>query len=326
MLGRDYLGGAKYPDLILREHPKGWAAGFFAETFGNALPIIEKLANTGRCPLIRVQLLWSDTHTFTHSDTMRAVEIAKKIEVIARKNKRVKFELSPFCEHNLKNPDQALEAIKMVAPSCTPVNCPWQGALSSRFKNEVHGYHAKPRGRYNYSTDGDSCVDINITKMKRLHKDADVFFFWHPADNGKLNTSDPTPRPERKAWPTEALQDSIIYLKNKRGKTSLPEKFIYKSHADRHETPPEPRAYKPVLIAPVKAARFELVAKNGQVVGVLPYYGTFDGGGYRYYLGEYGYQVAEKAIRIQGSPVVELRANGKVYGKINPAFRDGSFR
>ena len=41
MYGLDHLGGAKYPDLLVREHPNGWAAGFFANTFGNAWPTIQ---------------------------------------------------------------------------------------------------------------------------------------------------------------------------------------------------------------------------------------------------------------------------------------------
>ena len=106
----------------------------------------------------------------------------------------------------------------------------------------------------------------------------------------------------------------------------LPKGYIWKSHADRHNTPPEARAYKPVLIAPVKAPRAELVTENGQVVAVSSQAQTFNGGGWRYYFSQYGYQLAEKARRIHGKGTVSLRLNGKVVGTLNPAFRAGSFR
>jgi hypothetical protein len=87
-----------------------------------------------------------------------------------------------------------------------------------------------------------------------------------------------------------------------------------------------------VLITPKKIARYELKADNGQIVGALPYYGTYDTKPkelvqrYRYYLGQWGYQMAEKAVRIQGHPVVSLVENGKVVGKLNTAHRENEYR
>lgn len=326
MWGLDLLGLSRFEQTAVNEFPEGWALGAFAVTFGDALPSIRKVIETGRCPHVRVQCLWSDTHSFGPSDIHTLTAIARRYEKLSTRFPSVRFELSPFCEHNLSDPDHYLDIVKQEAPSCFPVNTPWQGALSKRYKNEVHGDHARPKGRYNYSFDGTSAVDADVQKFKRQHDSADVFFFWVPQFNGKKNSADSTPRPERKAWPTPALIDSVIYLHNKRGKVSFDAPRLWKSHADQHDVPPEPRALKPVIIIAEKVPELVLKASNGQVIATAPYYGPFSGGGHRYYLGDWGFLVAERAIRIQGSPVVQVCAKNKVIGTVNPAFRAGTFR
>jgi hypothetical protein len=327
MYGLDYLGLPKFVDLAVREHPAGWAAGCFANTFGNALPAVRRLLETGRCPLFRVHLLWSDTHSFGAAEIPTVRRLAREYEILKRAFPQVVIEISPFCEHNLTNPDQYLEIVASEAPSCVPVNTPYKGAVSRKFKNEVHGSHAAPRGGYNYSWDGTSCVDGDVEKSKETHKSAQVYFFWLPQFNLRKNTNDTTPRPERKAVPTSNLIDSVIYLHRTKGETSLNRRHIWKSHADQHSVPvPEPRAHKPVFITPVDARRIELVADNGQVIAVMPRTSNFTDGRPLYRLPEFGYVVAEKAIRIHGKPTVKLVANGKQIGVVNPAYRDGAYR
>lgn len=326
MYGLDYLGLPKFADVAVREHPAGWAAGCFANTFGDALPAVRRLLETGRCPLFRVHLLWSDTHSFGASDVPAVRRLARQYELLKRAFPKMAIEVSPFCEHNIADPDPYLEIVANEAPSCIPVNTPWKGGLSRKYKNEVHGTHTAPRGAYNYSWDGNSCVDGDVEKSKVTHKRAQVYFWWHPAFNGRLNTNDKTPRPERKAWPTSDLIDSIIYLRTPAGEVKYRRNFLWKSHADRHETPPEPRAYKPVLIMPPKAKRVELVADNGQVVAVAGPALPFNDGRFRYYWNDYGFKIAEKAVRIHGKPTAKLVVDGRHLGIVNAAFRGGSFR
>jgi len=326
MYGLDYLGLPKFVDLAVKKHPQGWAAGCFAETFGNALPAIRKLLETGKCPLFRVHLMWSDAHNFGAGDIPNVRTLARRCELLKRAFPQVEIEVSPFCEHNLANPDPYLEIVKTEAPGCTPVNTPWKGGISKRFKNEIHGDHAALRGAYNYSWDGISCVDGDVEKNKAAHARAQVYFFWHPAFNGRLNTNDKTPRPERKAWPTADLIDSMIYLQNAAGSVKYRRNFLWKSHADRHESPPEPRAYKPVLIMPPQARKVELVADNGQVVATAGPALPFNDGRFRYYWNEYGYRIAENAVRLHGKPTAKLVVDGRELGVVNAAFRGGSFR
>lgn len=328
MWGLDFLGLPRYSDLAIREFPNGWALGCFGNTFGDSFPVVRELVLAGRTPHVRVHLLWSDTHSFSLQDVQKAIEESSRYNRLARNNKNVVIELSPFCEHNLPNPDQWLDMVAEKAPHCRIVNTPYKGAVSRKYKNEVHGPSSRPRGPYNYSYDGSSCVDSDVEAKKKQHARAEVHFFWVPQFNLRKNTNDKTPRPERKAVPTSGLIDSVIYLHNPAGSgIGVPRNFLWKSHADQHEAPiPEPRAHKPVLICPVQAERFELLADNGQVIRTAPYYGKFSDGRHRYYFGDYGYQLAEKAVRIQGHPVVHLRANGRLFGKVNPAFRAGDFR
>lgn len=338
MFGLDFLGLPKYPAVAAKEFPKGWALGAFAKEFGDALPTIQKIVATGKTPLVRVQLLWGGSgHSYSDNDIPAIIKEAQRYQKLAVKYPKVRFELSPFCEHNVPNPDFYLKIVATSAPACFPVNTPMHGAYSKKYKNETHDTDKALTGSYNFSFDGAMCVDADVTKAKETHGNAEVFFFWTSQFNLRLNTNDLTPLPARKAVPTAGLIQSVVYLSKDKGTTGLPEHYLWKSHADQHNAPvPEARALKPVLIAPVKADKFELVATNGKVVGTLSYYGPFAEDNpavprYRYYLNEFGYQVAQKASKLQGSPVLNLRpvsnkVAGGVVGKLNPAFREGKFR
>lgn len=331
MYGLDYLGGAKFGDLLVREHPAGWAAGFFANTFGNAWPVIEKLLATGRCPRVRIHAVWDDAHRYRPSEHDPVIKReAQRAAALAEKFPSVIVFFSPFCEHSIKGRElhELFRKVREWAGKCILVNSVWTGDTlhGAGVFNEVHGTHKKPQGDYIYSFDGLSAVDSDVEKIKRQYSDAHTFYFWHPAFNGRLNTNDKTPRPQRKAWPTSELIDSLIYLRLSAGEVKLPRNYLWKSHADRHNTPPEPRAYKPVLIMPPKVDRVELVADNGQVVAVSSRAQPFSDGRFRYYWDSYGYQIAEKARRIHGKPTCSLRVGGKIVGSLNPGFRAGAFR
>jgi hypothetical protein len=107
------------------------------------------------------------------------------------------------------------------------------------------------------------------------------------------------------------------YLATVKGETALPKSWLWKSHADQHDVPPEARAHKPVLLSPVKAKHFELVGDGGAVVGKSGGPQPFEDGRWRYYFPKFGYELPGR---------YELRAGGKVFGVINPGFREGEFR
>lgn len=102
-------------------------------------------------------------------------------------------------------------------------------------------------------------------------------------------------------------------------KTSLPKKWISKPMADPHKG--DAKSNKLCIISPVKAKFIVLTSKNWSTR--LPYFDTYKGGGYRYYSAGWGYEIAQRAEQIAGSPLCEVWANGKKYGVINPGFRYG---
>lgn len=341
-LGLDYLGGAKFKKLIIDQHPMGWAGGIFAETFGDAYSVVDELLATGRCPHFRVQLMWSDVHSFGDKDIPTITRLAKRYNVLARKYPHVILELSPFCEYNgLPNIDKYLDIVKANAPQCVPIASPNKGNknYSKRYRNEVHrdGGAIPSSGSYNFSYDGISAVDADIDADKLKYANCDLFFLWIPQMNGRRNSEDKTPRPQRKFFPDAKQLDSLIYIGNNlKGGTQFPAKWIGKSHADQHKMPREPRASKPVYITPpnFKPKSIELRADNGQLVGRLTYGGEFRDKatnkllGYRYYSASgFGYEMSEKAKRLQkGKAICSIYADGKFCGTCNPAFRDGTFR
>lgn len=333
--GLDYLGGAKYGNLILKEHPNGWAAGFFSyvDGFGDSLPVVDKLLATGRCPLVRIHLMWKDKHDFSEKDIPKIVSEAKRVAKLIVKYPSVEFRVSPCCEHGQSESFmvKVFGAIAPILSRAIPVNTPLhgKGAVLKSYINEFHGADKKPRasGRHMFSFDGTACVDANITEYKESYKDTEVFFFWDARFNGRWEDVDKTPRAKRTGYPDSNLIDSIIYLHRDKGQTKIEQRnAIYKSHSENKGSK-DPRAEKPVFISTSRAKEITLVASNGQTVGTFRYYGTFPGNRHRYYASEMGYQLAEKAKRIQnGNPVVNVFVNKRKIGFINPAFRDGSFR
>lgn len=116
---------------------------------------------------------------------------------------------------------------------------------------------------------------------------------------------------------------------------AFPKNCIGKSVSDQAKghAKPEGKDNKPVflikLAAKLKPNRIILKARNGQTVSISSVCQRWDQEnphkqlGWRYYFPEWGMDIAEKAIRIQGSGLCEVWADGKKIGEWNPAFRDG---
>lgn len=323
--GIDTLAGAKYPNIV-RTIPNHLAVGFFAETFGDAFPIVRKELEAGRSK-VRVHFIWSDTHTFGDRDIPKVQALARRYAPLCATGR---LELSPFCEHNVAQPDKYLDIVAKLAPGCAVVNTPWRGGISRKYKNEVHGDHSVPAGQYNYSFDGTNSVDAQLHDINTVGRDgkpkvipgyfskhlrADTFFLWHPRLNLKWSMKDTTPRPKRNAKPTAEFMDSLEYLFTDPGAVSLPKGWLLKSHADHHGGA-DPKGDKLIVISPIRASKVELKRGN-RLVATLPFYGPFDGGGYRYY---------SRIMGFKYGPGLEVWVNGKRYGVVNGGFRAGTFR
>lgn len=340
MWGLDAPGLCKFPIIGVSELPTGHALATFTKTFGNSLPTIETAIQTDKPPRIRPGLLWDDNHKY--DDKFDEIEHeAKRIKPLIQEYPYIDWRVAGAIEHRL-NKDKANKLKDMVLsilPMVTYVNCPLRkqgGELirtGPKVVNEIHkGDGPPPTGRYDFSYDGANCVDSDVTADKKIWAGAETFYWWNCQCNGRKVLNDPTPRPNRNAWPTRKDIRSWVALEQTRGRVSLPPNWLYKSHADRHDTPPGPRDCKPVWIVPVRTQSIKLVASNGKLISTAKYYGTYDEKPpepiqrYRYYHSLYGYELAEQAVKVSGSPICNVVVNDKVVGKINPAFRTGSFR
>lgn len=318
----DTLAAAKYPQ-VLDAVPLHFAISGFAQTFGDFFPVAKQELDRGRRH-IRVNLLWSDTHTYGNKDIASITKEAKRYQILCANYPNSRIELAPFTEHNLKEPDKYLNIAKINAPNCGIVNSVWKGALSKVYKNEVHGTNTKPNTPYNYSYDGTNSVDSNVRAMRRRHANAELFCMWHPRLNGKWSMTDTTPRPDRSAWPTKELLQSLVYLFTEKGKTRLPKTWLVKSHSEKHNVF-DFKGDKLLIISPLKAPSITLKAGNITIAS-LPFYGDFSGGGFRYYGNNFAYKYSEQARALNASPLVKVYIGNKRYGRVNPAFRDKVFR
>lgn len=333
LFGMDYLGGAMFGSLILKAHPTGWAAGFFADTFGNCFPVADKLAASGKCPLIRIHGPWT-AHKYNPAQHDKAIFAAcDKTYKLQQKYPNVEFQFSPVCESDARGKQwQNLFSRLSEKYPMTLVCSVYKGEFLKGYISEVHGPKGAPGARYNYSYDGTSAVDANVQDDKQTHRDADVFFMWHPSFNLKYKTkvtledkkknpkvyaNDTAPPKERHCKPTVELIQSLEALAPNKGKPVLQKRNLWKSHADRHNTPPEPRAYKPVLISPVKADHAVLM-DGAVVVATSSKREPYNDGRWRYYFPKYGYQLATRVVRV---------LVGKTdIGQVNPPFREGDYR
>lgn len=327
MFGLDYLGGAKYQNVLVQSHPAGFAAGFFLNQFGNAIPTIDALLATGKCPLVRVHIVWEDNHHYNSAaHDPEIINGINKLNALKARHPQVEVQASPFCEHEISGLALAklMAKVRAAAVNLTIVNCPdSHGAKYNGVVNELHSGKAAWGTPYNFSFDGLSCVDADIEMFKHNHQSAQVFFLWEPRFNGRWEADDHTPISSRDGWPDANLIKSVAYLAQSKSATKLPDKWLYKSHSEAGKN--NPRSEHPVLISPIRTPSFQLMAGHTNIA-TLPLYGAYAGGGFRYYAPDWGYRLADKAKQLTGSPLVTISSLGKSYGTINPAFRDGDFR
>lgn len=312
-------------------HPKGFAAAIFTNTFGDASQAVKDLLKTGKVPLIKYNLRWSDSHKFTTADFPGIVNEAKKYAAITEQFPNVECEFSGATEHQLNKKDAqdlANRVLAAIPARCKYTNEPWppKGALldpAPRIKNELHGDKASlpSAGVYNWSGDGTDCFDINITTQKNKWRFADVFFFWTSQNNGRKNRNDSTLRPQRQAWPVPKLIQALAFLATDQGLVKLAAHYLVKPKADQHNAPvPEARALKPVFILPLSRGRTIELRYNGKVIIKSSPGEAFADGRTRFYFSLFGFEIVAKAK----AAVLDLFYGGKKLGTVNPGFRQGS--
>lgn len=326
-IGRDYLGGAKFENVILKSHLPGYGGGFFWEQFGNAAGLTIKCAKKdGFMPFIRIQGLWAGSSHNYRGMERKASKIAVEVHKIASDFNKVQFYYSPFCE-NKDCPTAFLEDLhakfgdKLTIVHSANKGTPLYG-LRKVIINETHGDY-RPKGANAYSYDGLSCINADSEKFKQGIEKLAYFMYWTSADNGRRNDS-PTgvpAIPNRVHWTSVKLNESVFYQAlNTRTEVTLKKGNLGKSHADP-DTPPNPKEdNKLVILSNVKGKDCKLVF-NGNVIAKADFAGiSHEDGRSIYRFNKWGYELAKK------SRSLEVIINDINLGKIDPGFRNNEYR
>lgn len=323
--GQDELGAPKFAQPAIANQPLDQGFGEFADVFGDGYPVAEEMAKKG-IPFERIELAWSDSHSFSQNDFPSIVSKAKHFCPLTVKYSKVHFYFSGACEHelNFQLASKLASLVKAACPTATYVNVPdSKGAVLPLELNESHGGGSPKSKRFAFSFDGVEASDSNIEAIKKQFAGAEYFLIWSSRYNGRWSPNDTTPRPQRTGFSDGNDIQAHIILAQPKGTTSLPAGWIYKPLAENHGPSngvPDPKGGKPLFIAPIHVGTIQL-SKSGKALAGFQYYGTYAGGGYRYYdLGDRGFELTKKC-----SGVCDVVA-GKKYGSVNPSFRDGSYR
>lgn len=329
MYGLDYLAGATYKRIIIQNHPNGWAAGFFAKTFGNAYPTIQALAKTGKCPLIRIHAVWENNHQYDPDKHDKVFKNQLKRTITVAKNfPDVHFEFSPFCEHKIgKNMlTKIFKQLKKMIPASVNnvsfVNCAWTGDFiynDPMIKNECHGDNKVPvQGKYNFSYDGIDCYNRDVESDKKKHSRADVFFFWTLSFNLIMNGKEKLTVDQRIARNFRPSSDNVkacIILGETKVEDTVPKTWIVKPMS---EDVGDAKSNKLLIISPKLGKIMHLKNGNDKVATLTRFTPDFEGKG-RYYAYCAGYTYGNNAYDVWLDGI-------KLKVKVNPAFRGGKYK
>lgn len=343
----------------INEFPGSIDLGAFVDdTFGpNAVSNVRKCLDTGKISQFRGHLNWVGPNP-KHVPPPRSKikKLAPIWESIARQYPHTEFFISPSCEWESSNKAVLTDLLQLTAglcPSCTIVQSPINKTpVIEGYRLERHGKTVvgpgqvisydggKPVRGGDGKMYGQSLFDIDAAKWVRDNSRAEMCLSWGELCN-MAEAHNTLPPNRRTVSPSPEYILSLLHLFDDPGicptpifaSTPLKKPFLYKSHAE--DSPgADPRNNRGLFIAKPKAGAVDLVTFDGKPVGKFTYretVGPFPPDLSRFYSGNpggvmlYGYQIAEKAKQISGSPWVWLRHHGKNY-PIHPTFRSPFFQ
>jgi len=341
------LAGVKYPKLV-RSIPNDYSIKVFYETFGNARDLIRSEFKAGR-KAVGVNGLWEDNHTFGDSHIPKIKAIGKELQAILNDFPDREIKFRPFTEHQIAKPGKYLDIAQTACPSCIIVNSNWRGGWTEnpKYENEVHGDKSYPKEllakgiKYNFDYDGTSTHDSDRKTVGEKHANSEEFCDWTFDLNLKMSEKDATKRPDRVHRPNQKLIRSLMfYTQGAKGThNALPDGWIFKHCAERH-TPynpknvkkeeSDPRACTPVMISPANGKQIVCKMSNGRKLFSMTNKGLYTDKKRFVYrpisFQDWGYEYAKKALKDTNSPLCDIVLDGKSKGKVNPGWRDESYR
>lgn len=316
--GYDALGLAKFCDRYLQA-PKLPALSTLLRTFGDPVPCIERdIARGGKTDIqinLRDATCWRNKvcpkGTPSLTDWNDIKKLALEVNRLAVKYPTIRWWISPYLEHDFKDPkiiQKACQVSLSACPTCKCVNEPFSGTRNTGYPLELHNTKVSA---WSVSGDGASMFDGDNIKndgnnfQHRLAGSQFTFGWWNELNlrcQGEKNfvpierrTSRPTADQFLQAHKILTTQEDAIPAAPRVCKTvrKVQGKEIYKPNAEKYcngaPNENDVRGNKPLLIIKKGGSRGQKItvyASNGSRVGCFQYYGKYEGDLHRWYMGD----------------------------------------
>lgn len=333
--GYDVLSLAKQKlDVIKQEITPNSAIGVLEGTFGEAIPPLEEILNTGKIVAFRAHLGNGPCNRAKNCQSgepspynLKVIQRrAKNYEALALRHPGIQCYLSPFLEHDVKDKELVKTWVSILedsAPSCRVVISAFTGFKPKGVLIEEHG---NTRKGDIVSNDGVSLFDSNSPDY-RTHGKV-IVFGWIHRFNGRLSSEKGVfVPPKQRKW--QATRDNIRQVTRllraeevKPGTTceEIKKPNLWKSNAEDYGVNPDGRGDRPLFITRTRVDGFKVNDLVGRQIGCARYYGLYETPqtapatwGYRYYVGscssDSGVTLMDKA---KGEWVI-LRGGGKCF-------------
>lgn len=339
----DILGLAKQPLVMIAEElPPQTVLGVLAGTFGPVIQPLETVINlsngkvigyrahlaNGVC--IRNGVCAGGEITYTSYKALR--KRARDFHDLNLRHPGLQCWISPFLEHDEKRKEVVNKWIKIIkeeTPECTVVVSAFTGYVPPGEKAEKHGSNVSG---YSISTDGVSFFDVDNANY--CDKAVKLCGAWINRFNLRTTGEKTFTPPMKRKW--QVTRDNMIQVRrllqrqepkpDTPGCAEIKRPNLYKSNSEDYGVNADGRGDRPLLIVQQKLLNgFKLMSLKGPQIGCAKYYGPFDGGGYRYYVGNCS---GDSGVTLMNKADSEwLRAvNGNRCFLINSIRRKGYYR
>jgi len=339
---------------LIEIFPKGWGYGVFGpKVFGDPMKKVRQLHSSGKPSMFRLQLFYNDKHQFPSEKYLKQ-EIPRWDE-LALIYPFVKSYISPACEYQETNKSKIRDIMSLaasLAPNSAIVQSPGRvgGKVCPTFSDwyvEEHGNRART-GSDLISNDGESAYDQcdlmnedwGIEHWIERHKNTAKYCFLWGARFNLREAHNTLPPMKRFAAPESDYTTGVCRLASEKPPVptpifefSAPKKpYLLKTFAEDQQGPADKRENRPMFMVPVRKKPrqyVDIVTWDGKRVARFNLFK--DGNPARktdryYFPKKYGWQLAEKAIKMSGSPYVGLKEGTSYKWPFHPAFRSPFFQ
>jgi len=345
-LGFDGLFANEYTNDYIKAAYPGDVFGYFMRTNGDGRKSFKRIVSSRKFSEGVTHLAPFDrNHRYELKKYLPQVyKDAAFCEEQAKANPGTIVMISPFCEHNHNRGTMqpVFAELKRIAPSCLLVNSIWKGEEVPGTITEIHIEAVEkmppvPKNEYVIAFDGFggdkrypyAMVDCNMAKVLAKYSTARHARAWGARANLKWDAiEDTTAIGKRNKKPSvQYMRGYRNTLRTRTGAISYSDKNLLKTFADDHGAK-EPTKDNRLMVIIGEAKAGEKAADVYDIKGnkidtmarVKPDH-TGKPKGRRYYSKKYATEVAEKAVKNTGSPLIQIRS-----GEVKLPYTDGFLR